>query len=121
MRQCKPYSGRGNHEGPRRLLQARSHAEKMQRSQRRSQPTADSSSVCPSECCLATDRERLQELDVSFCRSVNDDALGLVADSCPGLRRMHLWGCTQASNAFLNGHGNDNLVIIGRGEALCAA
>ena len=58
---------------------------------------------------------------MSFCRGVNDEALGLVADSCPGLRRMHLWGCTQATNAFLNGHGNDSLVIVGRGETLCAA
>ena len=66
-------------------------------------------------------RERLEELDVSFCRGVNDEALGLVADSCPGLRRMYLWGCTQATDAFLNGHGNDNLIVLGRGEALCAA
>ena len=64
-------------------------------------------------------RERLRELDVSFCRDVSNEALGLVADSCPGLRRLHLWGCTQASDTFLNGHGNHALQVLGRGEVVC--
>ena len=65
-------------------------------------------------------RDRLRELDVSFCRGVTSEALGLVVDSCPGLVRLHLWGCTQVTDVFLDGHGNDNLEVLGRGEALCA-
>lgn len=42
-------------------------------------------------------RERLQELDVSFCRAVTDGALGALVDACPGLKRLHLWGCTQVT------------------------
>ena len=58
---------------------------------------------------------------MSFCRDVSNEALGLVADSCPSLQRLHLWGCTQATEAFLNGHGNDQLQVLGRGEILCEA
>lgn len=42
-------------------------------------------------------RDRLVDLDVSFCREVTDGALGALVDACPNLRRLHLWGCTQVN------------------------
>ena len=35
---------------------------------------------------------------MSFCREVTNAALGALVDSCPNLRRLHLWGCTQVDS-----------------------
>jgi hypothetical protein len=69
-------------------------------------------------CRLDPLSECLEELDVSFCRQLPDAALGVVADSCARLARLHLWGCSQASGAFLDGHANDGMQVLGRGELL---
>lgn len=39
-------------------------------------------------------------------------------DSCPNLRRLAVWGCTQLTATFLLGHSNEGLEVLGRGEAL---
>ena len=39
--------------------------------------------------------EVLEELDLSWCRGVSGPAVGLLADSCPNLRKLRLFGCSQ--------------------------
>ena len=59
----------------------------------------------------------LQEVDLSWCRKVNPEALGLLADRCPNLQKLVLWGCSQVDDStFLLGHSNDRLTVIGRGD-----
>ena len=58
-------------------------------------------------------RERLEELDISWCRHVSSAALGMLADNCHGLRRLSIWGCSQVDEDFLYGHSNNRLEIIG--------
>lgn len=61
----------------------------------------------------------LQELDVSWCRGVSAAGVGYLVDTCRGsLKRLSAWGCTQLDEAFLYGHSNDDLEVIGRGEEL---
>ncbi|KAH7435493.1 hypothetical protein KP509_06G067100 [Ceratopteris richardii] len=55
----------------------------------------------------------LEYLDLSFCRLLDDECLGLLADSCLQLKELRLYGCTQVTNKFLNGHSNSNLKVIG--------
>ncbi|XP_072953371.1 uncharacterized protein [Typha angustifolia] len=55
----------------------------------------------------------LHNLDLSFCRKMTDEALGLIADSCLSLRILKLFGCTQVTDVFLNGHSNSSVKIIG--------
>ena len=57
--------------------------------------------------------ESLALLDVSFCRLISEEALGLVADSCHKLKRMQVFGCSQVEKKLLNGHSNEGLAIIG--------
>lgn len=54
-------------------------------------------------------------LDVSFCRGVTENSLGLVADSCCNLRKMTVFGCSQISNKLIHGHSNSGLKIEGLG------
>ena len=58
-------------------------------------------------------RERLEELDISWCRQVPLEAVGVLADTCEHLRKVHLWGCSQISEKFLHGHSNEALQIVG--------
>lgn len=60
-------------------------------------------------------RDRLEVLDVSFCREMGDELLGLLADGCPNLRALSCFGCSKASRTFLDGHSNQNLVVSGLG------
>ncbi|XP_044959870.1 uncharacterized protein LOC123411020 [Hordeum vulgare subsp. vulgare] len=55
----------------------------------------------------------LEVLDVSFCRGLTNDALGLIVDSCSSLRTLKLFGCTQITDIFLKGHSNSLVKIIG--------
>ncbi|CAM6112262.1 unnamed protein product [Calypogeia fissa] len=55
----------------------------------------------------------LEQLDLSFCRSVSDQALGVLADTCEELREIRLFGCTQVTDFFLEGHSNPGLNVIG--------
>ncbi|XP_078160926.1 uncharacterized protein LOC144556446 isoform X2 [Carex rostrata] len=57
----------------------------------------------------------LQKLDLSFCRRMSDQALGLVVDSCSSLKTVKLFGCTQVTDLFLKGHSNSSVEIIGLG------
>ncbi|KAG2584332.1 hypothetical protein PVAP13_6KG297700 [Panicum virgatum] len=56
---------------------------------------------------------RLEALDLSFCRELTNEALGLIVDSCPSLRVLKLFGCTQITDLFLKGHSNTFVKIIG--------
>ncbi|GJP67990.1 hypothetical protein CLOP_g24746 [Closterium sp. NIES-67] len=58
--------------------------------------------------------ESLESLDVSWCRSVSNHALGLLADSCPNLSRLCLYGCSQVTDVFYLGHSNPRLHLIGQ-------
>ncbi|KAF9617000.1 hypothetical protein IFM89_033070 [Coptis chinensis] len=48
----------------------------------------------------------LLTLDLSWCRNLTDEAVGYIVDGCLSLRLIKLFGCTQISNAFLEGHSN---------------
>ena len=58
-------------------------------------------------------RDRLEELDISWCRNVSLEALGMLADNCVALKKLHIWGCSQITEQFLYGHSNGALQILG--------
>ena len=60
-------------------------------------------------CC----REHLEELDISWCRGIPAKALGLLADSCPNLAQLQMFGCSQVTPDFLYGHSNESLDVVG--------
>ncbi|WOG85536.1 hypothetical protein DCAR_0104727 [Daucus carota subsp. sativus] len=62
---------------------------------------------------LAKISRKLMSLDLSWCRKVTDEALGLLVDSCWSLKLLKLFGCTQITNVFLDGHSNSLVRIIG--------
>jgi DNA repair protein RAD7 len=69
------------------------------------------------ECLVHKCSKSLQELDISWCRDIPEKAVGYLCDSCPFLRKIIVWGCTQIQSRFL-GHSNNNLQIIGRVEGI---
>ncbi|XP_042478388.1 uncharacterized protein LOC122059582 [Macadamia integrifolia] len=62
---------------------------------------------------LARCSRKLQRLDLSFCRKLTNEAVGLIVDSCSALEVLKLFGCTQIGNVFLDGHSNPHVQIIG--------
>lgn len=58
-------------------------------------------------------RDRLEELDISSCRNVPTEALGMLADCCVALKKLHIFCCSQITEQFLYGHSNDNLEVVG--------
>ncbi|KAK9275133.1 hypothetical protein L1049_022392 [Liquidambar formosana] len=62
---------------------------------------------------LAKHSRKLLSLDLSWCRNLTNEALGLIVDSCLLLRVLKLFGCTQITNVFLDGHSNPKVQIIG--------
>lgn len=58
-------------------------------------------------------RDRLEELDISSCRNVPTEALGMLADSCVALKKLHIFCCSQITEQFMYGHSNDNLEVVG--------
>ncbi|XP_061361529.1 uncharacterized protein LOC133305349 [Gastrolobium bilobum] len=62
---------------------------------------------------LASHAKNLHTLDLSWCRNLKDDELGLIVDSCFSLRFLKLFGCTQVTDVFLNGHSNPEIQLIG--------
>lgn len=52
-------------------------------------------------------------LNVSFCRKITDSGLGRLTDRASSLETLSLWGCTQISPRFLQGHQLPFLTIIG--------
>ncbi|EGZ21257.1 hypothetical protein PHYSODRAFT_493652 [Phytophthora sojae] len=55
----------------------------------------------------------LATLDISFCRNISEDALGVLADGTEKLRSLVLWGCTQITARFITCHSQDELVVTG--------
>ncbi|KAK8706930.1 hypothetical protein V6N13_058002 [Hibiscus sabdariffa] len=62
---------------------------------------------------LARRSRNLVSLDLSWCRNLTDEAMGLIVDSCLSLRVLKLFGCTQITDVFLCGHSNAKVEIIG--------
>ncbi|KAL7133253.1 hypothetical protein ABFS83_12G128400 [Erythranthe nasuta] len=62
---------------------------------------------------LARNCRNLRSLDLSWCRNLTNEALGLVVDSCSSLEVLKLFGCTQVTNVFLDGHSNPEVKLIG--------
>ncbi|KAL6965786.1 hypothetical protein U1Q18_036846 [Sarracenia purpurea var. burkii] len=56
---------------------------------------------------------KLFSLDLSWCRNITNEALGLIVDGCLSLKVLKLFGCTQITNVFLEGHSNPHVQIIG--------
>jgi hypothetical protein len=48
---------------------------------------------------------------------VPEAGLGLVADSCPKLTKVSVFGCPQVTRRLLHGHSNDALVFEGVGTS----
>ncbi|KAF9680946.1 hypothetical protein SADUNF_Sadunf06G0174400 [Salix dunnii] len=62
---------------------------------------------------IAKCSRNLVSLDLSWCRKLTDEALGMIVDCCLSLKLLKLFGCTQITEAFLNGHSNPRVRIIG--------
>lgn len=50
---------------------------------------------------LAKHARNLQSLDLSWCRNMTNEAVGLIVDSCLSLRTLKLFGCTQVCIFFI--------------------
>jgi len=57
-------------------------------------------------------KDSLEELDISWCRSVTDNMLGFLADSCLRLATITAWGCPAITRKFLDGHSSAALTAI---------
>ncbi|KAL2533248.1 Leucine-rich repeat [Abeliophyllum distichum] len=62
---------------------------------------------------LARHSRNLVTLDLSWCRNLTNEALGLIVDSCSSLEVLKLFGCTQVTDVFLDGHSNPQVKVIG--------
>ncbi|CAN4109980.1 unnamed protein product [Withania somnifera] len=62
---------------------------------------------------LAKCSKNLISLDLSWCRNLTNEALGLIVDNCLSLEVLKLFGCTQVSSVFLDGHSNTKVQILG--------
>ncbi|KAL4108362.1 hypothetical protein PRIC1_000079 [Phytophthora ramorum] len=69
----------------------------------------DASMMALKEFCATS----LTTLDISFCRSISEDALGVLADESEKLTSLVLWGCTQVTARFLTCHSQDELIVTG--------
>ena len=72
---------------------------------------SDAALVALRRSCAAS----LTSLDISWCRGLTDHGVGALVDACDALEELSVWGCTQLTRLFYNGHSNDALRIIGRG------
>ncbi|XP_047971002.1 uncharacterized protein LOC125214143 [Salvia hispanica] len=62
---------------------------------------------------VAKRSRKLLTLDVSWCRKISNEALGLIVDSCSSLKLLKIFGCRQITAGFLQGHSNPLVRIIG--------
>ncbi|KAG7578863.1 Leucine-rich repeat cysteine-containing subtype [Arabidopsis thaliana x Arabidopsis arenosa] len=62
---------------------------------------------------LAKHSDKLQILDVSWCREMSNDLLGYFVDNCSSLKVLKVFGCTQVTDVFVKGHSNPNVKILG--------
>ena len=58
--------------------------------------------------------DTLRTLDVSWCRGVTDHGVGGLVDACESLEALTLWGCTQLTRTFFDGHSRGALKVVGR-------
>ena len=56
----------------------------------------------------------LESLDISWCRGVTDHGVGALVDASEQLEQLSVWGCTQLTRRFYDGHSRDALRIVGR-------
>lgn len=49
---------------------------------------------------LAKRSRNLTSLDLSWCRNLTDEAMGLIVDSCSSLKLLKLFGCTQVRTGY---------------------
>ncbi|KAF3439680.1 hypothetical protein FNV43_RR17958 [Rhamnella rubrinervis] len=58
---------------------------------------------------LARRSRRLLSLDLSWCRNLTDETLGLIVDNCLSLKMLKVFGCSQITHVFLDGHSNPGM------------
>jgi DNA repair protein RAD7 len=56
----------------------------------------------------------LNTLEMSFVRGISEDSLGLLVDTCFNLRKLSVWGNSQLTAKFFEGHSNYELFVAGR-------
>ncbi|KAL5065801.1 hypothetical protein RYX36_027538 [Vicia faba] len=61
---------------------------------------------------LVKNGQNLHTLDLSWCRNLSDNELGLIVDSCLSLRSLKVFGCSQLTDMFFR-HSNTGTRIIG--------
>ena len=67
---------------------------------------------------VATDRKSAAASfasDDNLDQVFSDQPLGALVDRCAALRKLTIWGCSQLTPLFFNGHKNDALEVVGRG------
>ncbi|XP_075522408.1 DNA repair protein RAD7-like [Primulina tabacum] len=62
---------------------------------------------------LAKCSRKLLSLDLSWCRGITDESVGLIVDSCSSLKLLKVFGCKQITSVFLHGHSNPVVQILG--------
>mmetsp|Transcript_16489 Transcript_16489/g.27932 ORF Transcript_16489/g.27932 Transcript_16489/m.27932 type:complete len:89 (+) Transcript_16489:486-752(+) len=61
------------------------------------------------ESLAAMAANSIQELDVSFSPHITDKGLGyLVSKASHQFTKLHIWGCAQITEEFLDGHSRVN-------------
>jgi DNA repair protein RAD7 len=62
---------------------------------------------------LATHCPSIHYMDMSFCRGIQNEALNYLVNCSRSLSELHVWGCTQLTDAFFNGHTKLDLLVCG--------
>jgi hypothetical protein len=68
------------------------------------------------ESLAATSARTLKELNASFCPLISDKGLGYLVSKALQLSTIHIWGCAQVTDEFLDGHsrvGDSSFEVIG--------
>ncbi|PON41287.1 Ankyrin repeat-containing protein [Parasponia andersonii] len=68
-------------------------------------------SATPSNFLSGSSR-KLHTLELSWCRNLTDKELGFIVDRCLSLKVLKLFGCTQITDVFLNGHLNSEYLDL---------
>jgi DNA repair protein RAD7 len=61
----------------------------------------------------------ITELDLSWCRHVPEKAVGFLADSCPRLKKLTLFGCNHIRKDLSFVVRNPHVSILGLGDVQC--
>ncbi|XP_039687841.1 F-box/LRR-repeat protein fbxl-1 [Medicago truncatula] len=62
---------------------------------------------------LSNNAKNLHTLDLTGCRNLTDNEIGLIVDRCLSLRSLKLFGCSQVTDVFLKRHSNIEIQIFG--------